>query len=152
MAIVTVGDLLDKAEAYEQRLETYYAAIRDESQDNGVRLLTYYLSKHRRHLRRALADLDKREVKRIRRIELKYADDLGLDKEPRPMATPPTEVKGEELLDAAVDHDTMLIGVYRRVLNEQGLIAQAQAFFEALVRVEERDIVMLKKMLAVHYF
>ena len=151
MAIVTVGDLLDRAEEFEQRLETYYVAIRDESEDNGVRLLTYYLSKHRRRLRRALADLDAGKAGRIRRIELKYADDLALDREPRPMQTPPADVKGEELLDAAVEHDTMLIGVYKRVL-QQPAISEAQAFFEALISVEERDIVMLKKMLAVHYF
>lgn len=151
MAIITVGDLLDSVEAYEQRLEAYYVSIRDESENNGVRLLTYYLSKHRRRLRTALADLDSGEVSHLRRIELKYADAPTLDKEPHPMETPPTEVTGEELLGAAVDHDTMLIGLYKRVL-EQALIAEAKAFFEALVRVEERDIVMLKKMLAVHYF
>lgn len=151
MAIVTVGGLLDRAEEFEQRLENYYAAIRDESENNGVRLLTYYLSKHRRRLRSALADLDAGEVQRIRRIELKYADDLALDKEPRPMQTPPADVTGEELLEAAVAHDTMLIALYRHV-RKQPLIAEAQAFFDALVRVEERDIVMLKKMLAVHYF
>ena len=151
MAIVTVGDVLDKAEEFEKRLETYYAAIRDESENNGVRLLTYYLSKHRRRLRTALADLEVDQLNRIRRIELKYADDLGLDKEPRPLETPPAEVTGEELLGAAVDHDTILIAIYKRVC-QQPLIAAAQAFFDALVRVEERDIVMLKKMLAVHYF
>jgi len=151
MAIVIVGGLLDRAEEFEQRLEDYYAAIRDKSENNGVRLLTYYLSKHRRRLRRALADLDAGELQRIRRIELKYADDLTLDKEPRPMQTPPDEVTGEELLQAAVEHDTLLISLYRHV-GEQPLIAEAQAFFDALVRVEERDIVMLKKMLAVHYF
>ena len=151
MAIVTVGDLLDRAEEFEKRLENYYVAIRDESENNGVRLLTYYLSKHRRRLRRALARLDTGECLRVRRIELKYADDLTLDKEPRPMQTPPAEVTGEELLQAAVEHDSMLIALYRRV-RKQPIIAEAQAFFDALVRVEERDIVMLKKMLAVHYF
>lgn len=151
MAITTVGDLLDSVEGYEKRLEDYYAAIRDQSANNGVRLLTYYLSKHRRRLRRALSSLAPDQVERLRRIELKYSDVPALDNEPRPMHTPPAEVTGEELLNAAVDHDTMLIGLYKRICA-QSLITEAQSFFEALVGVEERDIVMLKKMLVVHYF
>jgi len=151
MAIVTVGDLLDRAQEFEKRLEDCYAAIRDQSQNNGVRLLTYYLSKHRRRLRRALTDLDADRAGRIRRIELKYADDFSLDKQPQPLQTPPADVTGEELLNAAIEHDTLLVALYNRVL-QQSPITEAQAFFEALVHVEERDIVMLKKMLVVHYF
>jgi len=151
MAIVTVGALLDKAEQFEQRLERYYAAIRDESEDNGVRLLTYYLSKHRRHLRRALSDLDTAKIRLIRRIELKYADDVDLEKGLHITKTPARDVKGEDLLESAVEHDAALVQLYKGMLR-QSLIAEVHAFLEALIRVEERDIVMLKKMLAVHYF
>lgn len=151
MAIVTVGELLDRAEGYETRLEGYYVQIREQSQNNGVRLLTYYLSKHRRRLRSALGDLNPADLQRIRRIELKYGDDATLSGEPRPMETSPSDVTGEELLASAVDHDSLLIAMYKRIRQHQ-LIAEAQAFFDALIRVEERDIVMLKKMLAVHYF
>ena len=54
MAIVSIADLLDRASQFEERLEKYYAAIRDESEDNGVRLLTYYLARHRQHLQDAI--------------------------------------------------------------------------------------------------
>ena len=151
MVIVTVGELLDRAEGFEKRLESYYVAIREQSQNNGVRLLTYYLSKHRRRLRGALGELDPAALQRVRRIELKHGDDATLCDEPRPMSVPPAVVTGEELLASAVEHDSLLIALYKRIRQHQ-LIAEAQAFFDALIHVEERDIVMLKKMLAVHYF
>jgi hypothetical protein len=54
MAIVSIGDILDKAAEFERILEKYYIEIRDNTSNNGVKLLTYYLSRHRRHLQEAL--------------------------------------------------------------------------------------------------
>ena len=69
MAFESIGDILDKASEFENRLENYYAAIRDESQDNGVRLLTYYFSKHLNHLKKALESFDTDKIGRIRKIK-----------------------------------------------------------------------------------
>jgi len=67
------------------------------------------------------------------------------------MQTPPREVKGQALLEAAVGYDTELVSLYKQILR-QPLSTEATALVESLIRLEERDIVMLKKMIATHYF
>jgi hypothetical protein len=151
MAFVNIGDVLERAREFEERLEKYYAAIRDESQDNGVRLLTYYLSRHRRHLQQAVDEMEPELVEHINKVRLKYDIDFSPEKAFHVMKISPTEVKGNELLDAAVGYDQDLIGLYRQVL-EHPLSTEAKVFIETLIRTEEKDIVMIKKMIAMDYF
>lgn len=151
MAIVCIQDLLDRARQFESRLEKYYAAIREESKDNGVRLLTYYLSKHRRHLDQVLENYSPAEIERIFKIQLKYDLEFHPEKDFKLMDKPVQEVKGLDLLQAAVDYDLQLVRFYRNVLF-QPLGAEAAVLFQSLVKLEEKDVVMLKKMIAMNYF
>lgn len=149
--IVDVGQLLDRAREFEGLLERYYAELRDQCEDNGVRLLAYYLSRHRRHLEEALGNLDAAARARVRRIKLKYDVEFHPEKEFHLLSVPLERVKGADVLEAAVGHDTTLVRLYRSIL-EQPLSEEAAQLFEALIRIEERDIVMLKKMIAMNYF
>lgn len=151
MAITSIGDLLDRTTKLEDRLQQRYAAIRDTTADEGVRLLTYYLAKHSRRLEKALSEFGNRRVNRIRDIKLKYDVDFDPKQTFRVLEVPPEEVRGPELLNAVVAHDAGLIDLYRKVI-EQPLGDDARALFESLIRVEERDIVMHKKMIAMNYF
>ncbi len=151
MAIVSIGDLLDRAGEFEARVEKYYTNLRDETEDNGVRLLTYYLSKHRRHQARAIEGFTAHEVEQIRQIKLMFDIEFHAGKEFHVIDTPPQEVKGETLLDAAVEYDMALVVLYKKIL-EQPLSPQATLLFDSLIGLEEQDIIMLKKMLAMHYF
>lgn len=151
MAIVTMEDLLNRAAEFERRLERYFAEIRDQSENNGVRLVTYYLSRHRRHLDQALAELDPDGVTRIKKVRVKYDIDFHPERDFQLIETPASEVNANELLNGAVAYDEQLIQLYRSML-EQPLGEDATVLVEALVRLEEKDIVMLKKMLAMNYF
>ncbi len=151
MAIVTLGELLDRARSFELRLESFYAEVRDRTPDNGVRLLTYYLSKHRRHQDLVFANFDAGRIASLRKAEFKHA--IGFDPEERfrvPVISPDT-VTGEMLLQAAGEYDQALINLYRTLLD-QPLIDEIKDVLESLLRIEERDLVMLKKMQAMHYF
>lgn len=151
MAIVSIENLLDRASEFERRLEDYYSSIRDQSKNNGVRLLTYYLSRHRRHLEQATENFEPGVLARVKSVKLKFDIDFDPEKELELMDTEPDKVKGEELLDYAVKYDLTLVSLYKKIL-EQPLGADATALVESLIRVEEKDVVMLKKMLATHYF
>ena len=151
MSIVTFGELLDRAAEFERRLERYYAALRDETEDSGVRLLTYYLSRHRWHLREALESLSPEQVARIREIRLKYDVPFHPESDFHLMKTPSKEVRGRPLLEAAVGYDEQLVKLYKSIID-QPLRDEARGFLEALIRLEEKDIVMLKKMIAMDYF
>jgi hypothetical protein len=149
--IVDIAELLRRAGEFEERLGRYYAAIRDASADNGVRLLTYYLSRHRRHLQEALKDFDADALQQVGKIKLKHDVEFQPEKDLQLMSLPPSAVKGKDILEAAVRYDTTLVELYRRILR-QPLAPAAGEMLESLIRVEERDIVMLKKMIAMDYF
>ena len=151
MPAVTLGTVLDRARAFEVRMAKYYARVRDQSTDNGTRLLTYYLARHRRHQDQAWAGYDEARVTRLRKTEL--ADEIAFDPEkrfPLPGARPDS-VTGKELLHAALDYDQALMDLYRSILR-QPLGDEVHGMLELLVLVEERDVVMMKKMLTMHYF
>ena len=151
MAIVSIDDLFNRAKQFEERLVSYYADIRDESTNNGVRLLTYYLSRHRLRLQQALDDFDSAEVERVKKIKLKYDIEFYPDKEFHLMQIPPEKVTGQDLIDAAVGYDLELVELYKGILR-QPLGPEGADLIESLIKVEERDIVMLKKIAASHYF
>ena len=151
MAIVSIGDLLDCVAAFEERIEKYYAAIRDESQDNNVRLLTYHLSRHRGHLQRALNEFNSDEIERIRRTKLNPDIEFRPEEAFHVLKTAPRDVKGQEILKAAAGYYAELAGVYKKAL-QQSVSIDARALIQGLIGMEEWDISMLKKMTAMDYF
>lgn len=151
MATITLGELLEHACDFEQRLKAYYAEIRDRSQDNGVRLLTYYLVRHCRHQEQGLEHLDEEQMRRVRSVEFKgdlpFHPDSVFDMPNVPAET----LAGNDLLDAAIAYDGKLIEWYERILR-QPLTDEARSVLETLIRVEDRDLVMLKQMRVMNYF
>ena len=151
MSIVSIGELVERARDFEGRLERYYAELRDKTPNNGVRLLTYYLSRHRRHLEEVMKGFEDRVLERIFNVRLKYDIDFNPDERFHIIKKPIEEITGNELLKAACDYDEELVDLYKSIL-EQPIGEEARAFVEGLRRLEEKDIVMMKKMIAMDYF
>ncbi len=146
MAIITVGDILDRGRHFELRLEKHYAEICDQTDNSGVRLVAGYLARCRLRQEKALAEFVPTQLGHMRKVELKFDIPFypvrDLDAAP---------LSGDDLLESAIRHNAELIELYRSVL-QQPLNDEVRGLFEALARIEERDLVMLKKMLAMHYF
>ena len=151
MAIASVGEVLVMAGELEGRLQAFYAEVRDKTADNGTRLLTYHLRRHRRHLQQALEGFTKEESEHIRQTGLEHDVESREGKEFHVPDTPPDEIAGEQLLHAAIEHSETLVALYRKVL-EQALTPEVDALLDTLVDLEEKDVIVLKKMAAMHYF
>ena len=151
MTSVTIEELIRRAGEFEEKLEHCYADIRDKSENDGVRLLTYYLSRHCKHLQEAIENFNHEEIERIKKIRLKYDIEFWPEKNFRALDCSSEEIRGERLLEYAVEHETLLVSLYKSILN-QPLTKEAENFFECLIRIEEKNIVMLKKMIAMDYF
>ena len=149
MASVTIEEILNRAQEFELEVEEFYAKLRDTTADNGVKLLTYYLSRHRRHIERALAAVGTEELRRVKAVRLKT--DIPFSPPARLTDAPTEKVDGSALLSAAIEYDGQLIAYYKRI-GEQEVGEEATRLIESLVRLEEKDIVMLKKMAAMNYF
>ena len=142
---------MNRAEDFEIKIEQYYARIRDETDNNGVKLLTYYLARHRRHAERVLADFDEKLINHAKKVQLKYDVTFSPEEEFGLFDADPASIGSEQLLDTAVAYDAALISLYKSVLN-QPIGVESVSVFESLIRVEERDLVMIKKMIATNYF
>ena len=151
MVIISIEGLLSRASEFEERLEQYYAAIRDNTEDNGVKLLAYYLSRHRRHLQRVLDDFDSDEINNIRKELLMSNIEFHTENHFKMMKAPPEKILGTELLTWAVEYDEKLVYLYKQILD-QHLSSRTKLFFESLIQIEEQDIIMLRKMIAMNYF
>ena len=151
MSIVTIDELFQRAQNFEEKLEGFYERIRDESEDNGVRLVTYYLARNRRHLQRVLDDFKPDDVAKVKNVKLKYDIEFSPDKVLNVTAIEPQSIKAHHLLEIAADYDTALIELYKSILK-QPIGEISSSLIESLLKVEERDVVMIKKMIAMDYF
>ncbi len=150
MSVTTLGDMLDRIQDFEGRLETLYADVRDRTTNDGTRLLTYYLARHRRHLPSALESCTASQIEGIRRTPFKYDgpefdaracfEDVAL----------PASVTANEVLDTAVALVETLTAVYRWMADRQ-LGDEASLLFSSLLKIEESHLVELKKIRAVDY-
>ena len=150
MAVVTVDDVLRTAEGFEEKLGEYYKALCDNSTREGVRLLADYMGRHRLRLHTALERLDSDERERVCACPIRYepvAPDVSCFKD-RELAPDET---AHEVLDVAIEIVECLVELYRQVL-QQDLEQDVRDLFESLVRSEERDEVVLKKIKATDYF
>ncbi|MEI6564076.1 MAG: hypothetical protein WCO42_07205 [bacterium] len=151
MAIITLGKLLDRVEAFEGRLAIFFADVRDQSKDNGVRLLTYYLARHRRHQQQAFDDFDKQAINLVRRVKVRNDVPFTPEVEAPLLQAQPGTVSGKALLEAAVAYNAYLGRYYDNILKFP-LNQDATFLILSLIRIEEHDTLMLKKMIAMHYF
>ncbi len=151
MTVVTVGELLQRARDFERRLEASYADLRDRATDDGVRMLTYYLARHRRHLPEALESFSQRQLELMEHVPRKY-DDSEFRPEKCFSGMPlPSSATGDELLTVAIESVETLISFYRWMVR-QPLGNEAAALFQSLLRIEETHVIELKKTKAMHYF
>ena len=150
MAFVTVDDVLRTAEGFEEKLVGYYRVLCDNSTREGVRLLADYIGRHCRRLSRALERLDSDERERVCACPIRYEPVAmgGSCFDGRELAPDAT---AHEVLDTAIEFDECLAELYRQVLR-QDLDQEVKDLFESLVRSEERDEVVLKKIKATDYF
>ncbi len=150
MAAITLGEILEHAEAFEELLGNLYQRLSQTSTHEGVRLLTEYMSRHTRHIHTLLEDLsaDRKKVLCSTPLPLKphFPGKHNID-----LAHLPDDPTAAELLDAAIGFDEQLVQMYHSVAD-QPVSQDIQDFFEALVRSLQRDEVELKKIKAMNYF
>ena len=72
MGVLTVADVISRAEQFEQMLSDYYATLAEHTEREGVRLLTDYLSRHRIRIVGELERLSPEQMSRVRSAPLPY--------------------------------------------------------------------------------
>jgi rubrerythrin len=150
MPVVTVADVLERARRFEEMLAEYYSGLAQSTTREGVRLLTDYMSRHRQRIDAELAELTPEQARHIRSMPIHYKPHAADCHCFEGMELPP-DAPAALVLDNAICLDGCLIALYRQAAA-QVPDAESQAFFQAMIRCEERDAIELKKIKAMDYF
>jgi len=145
---ITLREILDRQQVQENRIEICCAAIRDRTPDVNVRLLTYYLARRRKHQERAFGNLP---AKSVRQALATAVDAEALPPGPVFPNLTDEDAEGGGLARTALRHARALIVLYRTLL-ELSPNDDAVTVLNALIESETRDISVLRKLLASHYF
>lgn len=150
MAVVTIKDVLEHAERFEQMLADYYASVAEHSARQGVQMLADYMSRHRKRMHEILGKLTEHQAHHICSMPIKFESHAADCRCFEGIELSPGAEAGE-VLDAAVTFDECLVRLYRQVL-QMPLDQEIKELFESLVVAEQRDEVELKKIKAMDYF
>ena len=150
MAIITIKDVLDHAERFEQMLADYYTSFAHRASRDGVRLLVDYMGRHRKRIAQVLEELSPEHVQRICSEPLRY-EPQAADRRCFEGIDLPDGASAADVLDVAVRLDECLAKLYRQVL-QQPVDEEVREFFESLLHAEEGDEIELKKIKALDYF
>ncbi len=150
MAVITIAQVLQHAEQFERSLVEFYAKLAAETSGEGVRMLTDYMSRHRKRMCEALDKLSHDQIDAITSAPLRY-DPKAADCRCFEKLDLPDDATASQVLDAAVILDECLVNLYRQVLS-QPLEVEAIELFKSLVRLEQSDEIELKKIKAMDYF
>jgi len=153
MAITTIAQVLEHAEKFERMLAEFYANISNETEREGVRLLTDYMSRHRIRSHEILSKLPVDSADQIYKIyhtPLQY-EPCGADKHSFDNINLSPDATSSRVLDAAIQLDECLVDFYKQVVN-QPIDQNVKQLFEGLIQAEEYDEIALKKIKAMDYF
>ena len=150
MAVITIADVLHRAEEFEKMLADYYRDVAEHSSREGVKMLTDYMSRHRIRIAGRLAKLEPGQVQRICSTPLRYEPQAADCRCFDGVELPP-DAAAAQVLDVAVTFDQCLVKLCRQVV-QQPVDDEVKELFESLICAEERDEIELKKIKAMDYF
>lgn len=144
MRAISIEKILAHVESFENSLTRFFTEISDKTHDEGARLLTDYIARHRHRTLAALSKLQVQQIEHIKKLPLQYQPDipgahcfkeinLQLD------ATPLT------ILQAAIEFDECLVQMYHQIAN-QPVAHEIKELFESLEKYEQADEINLKKI------
>lgn len=150
MPVITVREIICKVEEFETMLSVHYKKIADNTQKEGVRLLSEYMARHRIRIHEALdkldLDIDSPILNTTLRYQPKAADCTCFEK-----IKLPDNPTAKDLLNEAIQFDDCLVNLYKQVLS-QSIPSEVEIIFNSLVQAERRDQIELHKIIATDYF
>ena len=150
MRAITLGEILEHVETFEENLKDFYAQLSEETTHEGVRLLADYMSRHSHRIHELLEKIPSDRRKVICSTPIPYKPELP-DKSNIKQVHLPDDPTANDVLDAAIRFDDCLVNMYHSVAD-QPVSQDIKDFFDCLIRDMETDEIQLKKIKAMNYF
>jgi hypothetical protein len=145
MAFATVGAMLDYAKEFESTLEAFLADVRDRAANDNVRLLTYYLSRFKRHIAGTLDLFTTDQLVVMREVPLKSIDSEFVVSRCFDGTYLSREATADELLETAIELTDIILCFYQWLINQPANGVGA-GVFEQLAAKEEKNIQNLRAL------
>jgi hypothetical protein len=145
MLAITIEEILGHIESFENSLTGLFERIHDETHDEGVRLLTDYIARHRH---RTLAELERcshQEIEHIKKLPLQYQPDIPGEHTIKAVKLS-TDASPLEILKAAIEFDECMVKMYKQIAS-QPLAHEVKDLFESLTTYEMVDEIHLKEIM-----
>ena len=144
MRAITIEEILEHIERFENSLTDFFDKIHDETHDEGARLLTDYIARHRHRTRAALDRCPHEMIDHIKKLPLQYQPDIPGEHCFKEIKLP-QDATPLEILEAAIAFDECMVQMYKQIAG-QPVAHEIKDLFENLSVYEEADEIDLKKI------
>jgi rubrerythrin len=138
MRFETTRDVLDCVKQFHSKASDLYNQLANHEEQERLKLLLDYLSRHETHLAKSLADYEQETSEKILNTWFQYVPDQAL-LEPINNIDIEPNLSVDEIVDLAMGLDNCLIELYKEMINHSSAISEVKEVFQNLLDMEKQE-------------
>jgi rubrerythrin len=138
MRFETTRDVLDYVKQFHRKARNLYSELADQEEQERLKLLLDYLSRHENHLAKSLADYEQETSEKILNTWFQYVPDQAL-LEPINNIDIEPNLSVDEIVNLAMRLDNCLIELYKEMIDHSSAISEVKEVFQNLLDMEKQE-------------
>jgi rubrerythrin len=138
MRFETTRDVLDFVKQFHRKARNLYRELANHEDQERLKLLLDYLSRHENHLAKSLADYEQEASEKILDTWFQYVPDLAL-LEPINNIDIVPNLSVDEIIELAMRLDNCLIELYKEMIDNSAAISEVKEVFQNLLEMEKQE-------------
>jgi rubrerythrin len=138
MRFETTRDVLDYVKQFHRKARNLYSQLADHEEQERLKLLLTYLSRHENHLAKSLADYEEETSAKILNTWFQYVPDQAL-LEPINHIDIEPNLSVDEVIELAMRLDNCLIELYKEMIDHSAAISEVKEVFQNLLEMEQQE-------------
>lgn len=138
MRFETTRDVLDCVKRFHRKARNLYSELADQEEQERLKLLLDYLSRHENHLAKSLADYEQETSEKILNTWFEYVPDQALLEPINHVDTEPN-LSVDEIINLAMRLDNCLIELYKEMIDHSSAISEVKEVFQNLLDMEKHE-------------
>ena len=130
-------DVLNHTRDFHGKLARFYHSLADETQQERIKLLLEYFSRHEQHLGDSLDRFEDETSTSVLNTWIDFSQDKALLRFPADINIEP-DMSVDQVIKIAMDLDERLIRLYRQLV-ENTRVPELREIFEKLLALEESE-------------
>lgn len=130
-------DVIEYCTKLHHDIGEFYKSLGEEVEQQRVKMLLEYLSRHETHLEESLESYEQAASDKILNTWLQFVPSSGIEESIKAFSVNPA-MSVDEVVDKTIEFDNALINLYKEVINETSE-PTIRAVFQNLVDLEDRE-------------